>query len=147
MIAIGNSANASDIMNSMAISAMGMRAQGTRIRVITENIANADTTALTPGGDPYRRKVISFKNELDKKLGVDLVAVDKIGTDRTTPFVDKFMPGHPAANAQGYVKMPNVNPLIEMMDVREAQRSYEANLGMIETARTMAQRTIDLLRV
>lgn len=135
-----------DILNSMMISAHGMKAQGARIRVITENVANADTTALTPGGNPYRRKTISFKNELDKKLGVDLVDVNKIGKDTKTPFKMKYMPDHPAANADGYVKMPNVNPLLEMMDIREAQRSYEANLGMIEQARSMITRTIDLLR-
>ncbi len=135
-----------DIMNSMAISAMGMRAQGARIRVITENIANADTTALKPGGDPYRRQIITFKNELDKKLDLDVVKVEGIRGDVKTPFVTKYMPGHPAADEKGYVKMPNVNSLIEIMDVREAQRSYEANLGMIEQARNMVLRTIDLLR-
>ncbi|MGB4056459.1 MAG: flagellar basal body rod protein FlgC [Alphaproteobacteria bacterium] len=136
----------SDILNAMKISAMGMKVQGTRLRVITENVANADTTGLTPGSEPFHRQTITFKNVLDKKLGVGLVEVDKIAEDRNTPFPLKFMPDHPAANEQGMVKMPNINALIEIMDVREAQRSYEANLGMIEQARTMALRTIDLLR-
>lgn len=135
-----------DILNSMKISAMGMKVQGTRLRVITENVANADTTGMAPGSDPYRRQTITFKNELDRKMGMNLVSVDKIGTDHQTPFPIKYMPDHPAADEHGMVKMPNVNSLIEVMDVREAQRSYEANLGMIEQARTMAMRTIDLLR-
>ena len=135
-----------DIMNAMTISAMGMKAQGTRLRVITENIANADTTGLSPGAEPYHRQTITFKNALDKKLGLDLVEVNKIGEDKETPFPMKYIPGHPAADEKGMVKMPNVNSLIEIMDVREAQRSYEANLGMIEQARSMVLRTIDLLR-
>ncbi len=136
----------SHILDAIKISAMGMKAQGTRLRVITENVANADTTGETPGSDPYRRRVISFRNELDKKTGAEMVQVDRIGLDTETPFPQKYMPGHPAADAKGMVKMPNVNALIEIMDVREAQRSYEANLGMIEQARSMIMRTIDLLR-
>ncbi len=136
----------SDILDAMKVSAMGMKVQGTRLRVITENVANADTTGLTPGAEPYHRQTITFKNELDRKMGLSLVSVDKIGEDRKTPFPMKYIPDHPAANDQGLVKMPNVNSLIEIMDVREAQRSYEANLGLIEQARNMAQRTIDLLR-
>lgn len=136
----------SEILDSMAISAQGMRVQGTRIRVISENIANADTAALSPGGDPYSRQIISFKNEMDKKLGHKIVKVDEIDEDKKTPFTLKYLPDHPGANAEGYVKMPNVNPLVEMMDVKEAQRSYEANLSMIEQARGMVQRTVDILR-
>lgn len=136
----------SELLDSMAISAQGMRAQGTRIRVISENIANADTAALTPGGDPYSRQIISFKNEMDKKLGHNAVKVSKIEEDDKTPFVLKYLPDHPGANADGYVKMPNVNTLVEMMDVKEAQRSYEANLAMIEQSRGMVQRTVDMLR-
>ncbi len=137
----------SEILNAMKISSMGMRAQGTRIRVITENVANAGTTGTTPGSDPYRRQIISFKNEMDRDLGVRTVEVDKISQDMKSKFSLKYIPDHPAANEEGYVKMPNVNSMIEMMDIREAQRSYEANLGMIEQARTMMMRTIDLLRV
>jgi len=136
----------SEILNAMQISAMGMRAQGSRIRVIAENVANANTTGETPGADPYRRQTISFKNELDHELGVKLVGVDEIGEDFETPFKTKYEPGHPAADAGGYVKYPNFNPLIEVMDVKEAQRSYQANLGMIEQSRSMVMRTIDLLR-
>jgi flagellar basal-body rod protein FlgC len=135
-----------DLQNASAIAASGMRAQGARIRVITSNIANADTTALQPGGDPYRRQIITFKEAMDKQRGVDVVKVDSIRQDNKTPFEEKYLPGHPAADARGLVKMPNVNPLIELMDIREAQRSYEANLGMIDQARAMVQRTIDLLR-
>lgn len=136
----------SDIVNALMISANGMRAQGTRIRVISENVANAETTGLTPGSDPYRRQTISFKNELDREMGFHLVEVNDIGTDQETPFPLEFKPDHPAADEEGYVKMPNVNTMLEMMDVREAQRSYEANLGMIEQSRAMISRTIDLLR-
>ncbi len=135
-----------DIFSAMQISASGMRAQGARIRVITENVANSDTTGLKPGEDPYRRQTISFKNEMDKEAGVRLVQVDDIGKDRNTQFSLKYQPDHPAANAEGYVKMPNVNALIELADMREAQRSYEANLGMIEQARSLLSRTIDMLR-
>jgi flagellar basal-body rod protein FlgC len=137
---------ANDVMNAMQISAQGMRVQGTRIRVITENVANSDTTGLTPGSDPYRRQTITFKNRMDRELGVDLVEVADIGEDMKKPFALKFLPDHPAANADGYVKMPNVNTMLEMADVREAQRSYEANLGLIDQARGMISRTIDLLR-
>ncbi len=136
----------SEILNAMKISATGMRAQGTRVRVITENVANADTAGETPGADPYRRQTISFKNELDRKSGLRMVEVNKIGVDTKSPFNLKFMPDHPAANEEGYVKMPNVNSLIEVMDIREAQRSYEANLGMIEQSKSMVMRTIDMLR-
>lgn len=136
----------SELLDSMTISAQGMRVQGTRIRVISENIANADTAATTPGADPYRRQTISFKNEMDRKLDLKTVKVDDIGEDKNSPFILKYLPDHPGANADGYVKMPNVNTMIEMMDVREAQRSYEANLSMVEQARGMVNRTIDILR-
>ncbi len=137
---------ASEILNAMSISAAGMRTQGMRVRVISENVANSSTTGQTPGADPYRRQTISFKNVLDKQLGIDTVRVDKVGVDTKSPFPVKYMPEHPAANEEGMVKMPNTKSLIEMMDIREAQRSYEANLGMIEQSRSMAMRTIDLLR-
>lgn len=136
----------SDILNAMVISSQGMRVQGTRVRMISENIANADTTGLTPGADPYQRQTISFKNEMDRELGFRTVQVNKIGVDENADFGLEYMPDHPAANGEGYVKTPNVNAMLEMMDVREAQRSYEANLGMIEQTRSMVARTIDLLR-
>ena len=134
-----------DLMNAIAVSASGMRAQGTRIRVVTENVANASTTGTSPGADPYRRQTISFHNELDKANNVKMVQVDKIGVDGKTPFQMKYMPDHPAADDKGIVKMPNVNVMLEMMDMREAQRTYEANLGMIDQSRGMISRTIDLI--
>jgi flagellar basal-body rod protein FlgC len=134
-----------DLMESLMISAAGMRAQGQRLRVVAENLANADSISEVPGGDPYRRKTITFKNALDKELGLETVQVGKVGLDQSD-FRMKYEPGNPAADAKGYVKLPNVNTLIEMTDMREAQRSYEANLRAIEVARTMLQRTIDLIR-
>ena len=134
-----------DLMESLMISAAGMRAQGQRLRVVAENLANADSVSETAGGDPYRRKTISFKNTLDKELGMETVQVSKVGLD-PSDFRMKYDPGNPAADAKGYVKLPNVNSLIEMTDMREAQRSYEANLRAIEVARNMLQRTIDLIR-
>jgi flagellar basal-body rod protein FlgC len=134
-----------DLMESLMISAAGMRAQGQRLRVVAENLANADSVAEVAGGDPYRRKTISFKNALDKELGLETVQVSKVGED-PSDFRMKYDPGNPAADAKGYVKLPNVNSLIEMTDMREAQRSYEANLKAIEVARNMLQRTIDLIR-
>jgi flagellar basal-body rod protein FlgC len=135
-----------DMFDAMTISAYGMRAQGERTRIISENIANAGTAALTPEEDPYARKVITFKNELDRQHGHNVVKVEDITEDRRQDFQLKYMPDHPGANEAGYVKMPNVNLLIELNDMREAQRSYEANLGMIEQSRSMMFRTIDLLR-
>ncbi len=136
----------SELLNAMSISASGMRVQGSRLRVISENVANADTTGETPGSDPYRRQTITFKNALDRARGVKLVEVKEIDEDKDSPFILEFQPDHPAADEKGYVKKPNVNRLVEMMDMREAQRSYEANLGMIEQSRSMVMRTIDLLR-
>jgi flagellar basal-body rod protein FlgC len=134
-----------DLMESLMISAAGMRAQGQRLRVVAENLANADSVSEVPGGDPYRRKTISFKNQLDRELGMETVQVQKVGED-PSDFRMKYDPGNPAADGKGYVKLPNVNSLIEMSDMREAQRSYEANLKAIEVARNMLQRTIDLIR-
>lgn len=134
-----------DMMESLMISAAGMRVQGQRLRVVAENLANADSVSEVAGGDPYRRKTISFKNALDRELGMETVQVSKVGVD-PSDFRMKYDPGNPAADAKGYVKLPNVNSLIEMSDMREAQRSYEANLRAIEVARTMLQRTIDLIR-
>lgn len=134
-----------ELYDSMFISASGMRVQGERLRVIAENIANAESVGETPGRDPYRRKVIAFKNYLDRDLEADLVRVKKVGTD-PSEFRRRYEPGHPAADAEGYVSYPNVNTLVEMTDMREAQRSYEANLKVIETSRSMLSRAIDLLR-
>ncbi|MBL8669778.1 MAG: flagellar basal body rod protein FlgC [Alphaproteobacteria bacterium] len=136
---------ASDLIKSMKISAAGMKTQGIRLRVVSENLANAQSTAANPGANPYRRKVVSFKNALDRELGVETVRLRKITTDKS-PFTIRYEPGHPAANSEGYVAYPNVNPLLEMTDMREAQRTYEANLNVMETSRSMVQRTIDMLR-
>lgn len=135
-----------EIMNAIGISASGMRAQGDRLRVISQNMANSDTAAASPNEDPYRRKTVLFKNVMDKQLGAEVVNAATISEDMKSPFRMKFMPDHPGADENGYVKMPNVNSLIETMDMREAQRSYEANLGMIEIAKGMMNRTLDLLR-
>ena len=132
--------------NTMMVSAYGMKAQGERSRVISENIANAGTAALTPDSDPYARKIITFKNQMDKTYKTDLVKVKDIADDKKTEFQLKYMPDHPGANKAGYVKMPNVHMVIELSDMREAQRSYEANLGMMENYRSMSMRTIDMLR-
>jgi len=134
-----------DLVNSLSISSSGMKAQSLRMRVISENIANANSTGLTPGDMPYRRQVVSFENELDRATGSQMVKVSEVGKD-PSQFQRKFMPGHPSADPDGYVMMPNVNTLVETMDMREAQRSYEANLNVIEVSRMMIMRTIDMLR-
>ena len=134
-----------DLTSSMSISAAGLKAQGERLRVISENIANAGSTALTPDSDPYRRKLVTFGNELNRELGTELVQVKKVSRD-SSDFGLRYQPGHPAADDSGYVKISNVNTLVEMTDMREAQRSYEANLKLMQAARTMLERTIDLLR-
>lgn len=134
-----------DLMQAMELAAKGMKAQGTRMRVISENLANAETTASTPNEDPYQRQIITFKNVLNRAEGVREVEVDKITRDKSD-FIMKYDPSHPAADARGYIRTPNVNTLIETMDMREASRSYEANLGVIEMAKSMMMRTIDLIR-
>lgn len=134
-----------DIISTLKIAASGLRAQSGRMRVIAENLANADSTAQTPGADPYRRRVPTFKTELDRQLGVQTVRPGKIMLDRSD-FKTRHEPGHPAADADGYVKLPNVNSLIETMDLREAQRSYEANLNVVSATRRMLARTLDILR-
>ena len=134
-----------DISKAIAISARGMDAQTARLRVIAENIANQDSTGSTPGADPYRRKTITFENKLDKELGVDTVQVRKVDTDRSD-FPQRFDPSHPGADNKGYVRTPNVNSFVEVMDMREAQRGYSANLNVMEATRAMLTRTIELLK-
>ena len=136
---------ADDLLKTLEISGAGMRTQGTRLRVISENVANANSTATEPGDLPYRRKIITFKNELDRNLGVNVVKVDDIKPDLSN-FGRRFDPNHPAADENGYVLTPNINSLVEMMDMREAQRSYEANLEMVKNAKRMLMSTIDVLR-
>jgi len=135
----------SEFDDALQVSASAMAAQSVRLRTIAENLANANTGALTPGGDPYRRKVVTFRNELDRATGEELVKVGQITRD-STPFETHYSPGSPGADANGYVRMPNVNPLIETMDLREAQRSYEANLNVVTATRRMLQQTLNILR-
>jgi flagellar basal-body rod protein FlgC len=134
-----------DLFKTLRISAAGLKAEGERMRVVAENLANADTVSDKPGGEPYRRKLVTFKNALDRVLGTNLVKVGGVVTDKTD-FDKKYDPGNPAADAQGYVLTSNVKPLIEMMDMREAQRSYSANLSVLEVTRGMLTRTIEALR-
>jgi len=134
-----------DLEKAMATSASGMRVQSARMRLIAENIANANSASTRPGADPYRRKVMTFAQALDNATGARTVKVNEVITDKS-PFREKYDPGNPAANGQGYVKLPNVNSLIEMTDMKEAQRTFQANLTVIETAKHMISRTVDLLR-
>ena len=134
-----------DLSSAMTIASAGMRAQSVRLRVTAENLANAESTATVAGGEPFRRKTVSFAERPDRDSGLELVDVAKLGEDGGD-FELRYQPGHPAADAAGYVKYPNVSPLIELVDMREAQRSYEANLNAMQLARSMIGRTLDLLR-
>jgi flagellar basal-body rod protein FlgC len=134
-----------DLSKVMMISASGMSAQTMRLRTIAENLANAESLGETPGAAPYARKLVTFKNVLDKNLGAHKVKIDKITKD-PAEFQKRFDPQHPAADKDGYVLTPNVNSLIELMDMRQAQRSYEANLSVIEVSKSMVSRTLDILR-
>lgn len=134
-----------DLEKTMITSASGMRTQSARMRIIAENIANAHSTSMSPGADPYRRKIMTFQQSVHEASGAPTVSIDKIGVDQK-PFDKRYDPGNPGADGGGYVKMPNVNPLIEMVDMKEAQRSYEANVAVIENAKAMLSRTVDLLR-
>jgi flagellar basal-body rod protein FlgC len=134
-----------DFIKSIAIAASGLRAQAGRMRVIAENIANADSTAQRPGQDPYRRRIPTFTSALDRSLDAHVVGLGRIRTD-PSDFQLKYQPGHPAADANGNVRYPNVNSLIEIADMKEAQRSYEANVNVIGATRRMLQRTIDILK-
>ncbi|MBS0561088.1 MAG: flagellar basal body rod protein FlgC [Proteobacteria bacterium] len=134
-----------DLTKALDISASGMDVQTTRLRVIAENLANQDTTGSTPGADAYRRKTITFTNQLDEALGVDTVRVREIGRDQSDLPL-RYDPSHPAANKDGYVKVSNVNSFVEVMDMREAERSYSANLQVMQVTRGMLTRAIDLLK-
>ena len=134
-----------DLFKSIVVAASGLRAQSGRMKVVAENLANADSTADKAGADPYRRKIPTFQGRLDRELGLRTVELGRVKKDQTA-FRTRHEPGHPSADAKGDVKLPNVNALIETMDMREAQRSYEANLNVISSARRMIQRTIDILR-
>ncbi|AVA20321.1 flagellar basal body rod protein FlgC [Rhizobium sp. LEGMi198b] len=130
---------------ALKIAGSGLEAQSTRLRVVSENIANARSTGDTPGSDPYRRKTVTFGAELDRANNLTTVGVKKLGED-TSKFVEEYDPDNPAADPKGYVKMPNVNVLVEMADMREANRSYEANLQTIKQSRDLINSTIDLLK-
>ncbi|MBN8534464.1 MAG: flagellar basal body rod protein FlgC [Rhizobiales bacterium] len=134
-----------DFLKSLAIAASGLRAQSGRMRVIAENVANADTTPTRPGEQPYRRKVVTFQQKLDTELGVNTVQLGQIKRDRSE-FKSRYEPSHPQADARGFVQKPNVDSMIETLDLREAQRSYEANLNVISTTRRMLARTLEILR-
>jgi flagellar basal-body rod protein FlgC len=134
-----------DFVKTLAIAASGLRAQAGRMRIISENIANADSTPSSPGADPYRRKIPTFREEFDRTLNAQLVEMGKVALDQSD-FRLKYEPGHPAADANGNVKYPNVNALVEMTDMREAQRSYQANINVVTATRRMLQRTIDILK-
>jgi flagellar basal-body rod protein FlgC len=134
-----------DFVKTLAVAASGLRAQVGRMRIISENIANADSVSQTPGGDPYRRRIVTFSSELDRTLDAHVVKLGGVETDNSD-FQIKHEPGNPAADKNGDVKYPNVNALVEMTDLRDAQRSYEANLNIITATRRMLQRTIDILK-
>lgn len=134
-----------DLSRASHIASFGMKAQSKRLRVVSENLANVDSLATVPGGEPYRRKLVTFRNQLDRALEADVVRAKRTVRDMSD-FGREYNPSHPAADANGYVLKPNVNPLIEVMDMREAQRSYEANLHVITMSREMVSKTIDLLR-
>ena len=134
-----------DFMKTMSIAASGLRAQAGRRRIISENIANAESTPTSPGADPYRRKVPTFVSELDRMIDARVVTLGKRRIDNSE-FRLKYEPGHPAADKNGNVKYPNVNGLVEMMDMREAQRSYEANVNVISATRRMMMRTMEILK-
>ena len=127
------------------IAVSGMKAQSQRLKIISENMANAESLGVRPGEDPYRRQVVTFKEYIDRESGAKMVKVDKVTTDNSQ-FEKRYQPGHPAADEQGYVSLPNVNPLIEMMDMKEAQRSYEANMAVVKTTREMGSRALDILK-
>jgi flagellar basal-body rod protein FlgC len=134
-----------DFIKSIAIAATGMRAEAGRMRVIAENIANADSTASKPGGDPYRRRIVTFRTELDRDLDAHVVALGKVANDQSD-FRIRHEPDNPMADAKGDVKYPNVNSLVEMTDFRDARRSYQANINVISSTKRMLQRTLDILK-
>lgn len=134
-----------NLMVSADIAASGMRVQAERLRVISQNMANADSVSDVPGGEPYRRQVVSFQNYVDQETGAQMVRVNKVQYDNSQ-FQKKYEPSNPGADANGYVLLPNVNPLIEMMDMKEAQRAYDANMNMMRTAREMSTSALDILK-
>jgi flagellar basal-body rod protein FlgC len=134
-----------DLNTSLQVSAAGMDVQMARIKVIAENLANQNTTGSSPGAAAYRRRTVTFQNRLDRTLGVETVSVRAVGTDKSEQPL-RYDPGNPAADKGGYVKTPNVNSFIELMDMRDAEHAYSANLNVASTTRTMLTRTLDLLK-
>jgi flagellar basal-body rod protein FlgC len=131
--------------DAVKVASAGMQVQGTRVQIAAQNLANADSLSTTPGGDPYRRRTVSFREALDREQGLRLVEIDRYGVDKGA-FDKRFDPSHPAADGDGYVKLPNVEPLVELMDMREAQRTYEANLKAMTLTRSLVSQTLDLLK-
>jgi len=134
-----------DFLSSLKIAATGLHAQNARMRIIAENLANADSAGKTPTDQPYRRRIPTFQAVMDADAGGEIVKIGKTATDMSD-FDMRYEPGHPAADANGYVKYPNVDPLVEAMDMKEAQRTYEANLNVVTTTRQMLGRTLDILK-
>ena len=137
--------NVVNLTKALSVSASGMEAQTTRLRIVAENLANQDTTGSSPGAEAYRRKTIAFESRMDAVLGVETVRVRQVGKD-TSDAPMRYDPSNPAANEQGYVKLPNVNSFIEVMDMRDAERTYNANLSVMQATRGMLTRTIEMLK-
>lgn len=133
------------LQTALRIAGAGLQAQSTRLRVVSENIANAQSTGSAPGADPYARKMVSFDSAVDRATGANLIEVKAVGVD-PTPFKVEHDPGNPAADANGMVKMPNVNVLLELADMREANRSYEANLQVAKQSADMLSTTVALMK-
>ena len=136
---------ASELSGALSISAAGMDAQAMRLRIVAENLANQDTTAALPGADAYRRKMITFQSVMDSVSGMPTVKVRGVTSDQVA-LPQKYDPSNPAADVQGYVKTPNVNGFVEVMDMREAERSYNANLSVLQASRSMVSKTIEILK-
>ena len=134
-----------DLNDTVNIATAGLKAQTDRLKVVSQNIANADSVATTKGGQPYKRQTISFKNALDKESGLKLIKVNKIGVDKAEP-IQRYEPNNPLADEKGIVLYPNINKSVEMIDMQEAQRTYEANLNMIEASKSMISQTVNLLQ-
>lgn len=134
-----------DLYKVSQIATHGMKAQAKRLRIVSQNLANKDSVSTVPGGEPYRRQIVTFRSILDRDIGTEMVSARKVITDQSE-LERKYDPSHPAADDAGYVLMPNVNPLVELMDMREAQRSYDANMNVVTAAKEMVKRTVDMLR-
>lgn len=134
-----------NLQKAVEIAIHGGNFQAERLKIATENMANEHSTSFQPGGDPYRRKVVFARNDYNKRLKTNVLRVRKFDTDKS-PFIMKYDPNHPAADLNGYVKLPNIHKEIERADASEAQRSYEANLSIIEMSKAMMQKTIEVIK-